>query len=147
MRAADIGSQSHQRRGRNSRKEAVVQFSPLNIVVGLHQQPVMHEIADRLGAAERLKIVRRGKGEEMEPPEFDDAQIQRGGPRDLDCDVGFQTQHVRRFHRAMNVNEEIGVRALEFDQPWRDPEGAEPFSHREADFAGDVAGIALITRL
>src|SRR5580693_8626827 len=107
----------------------------------------MYEITDRLGAAERLKIVHGGKGKEMEPPEFDDAQVKCGGPRDLDCDVGFQAQHVCRFHRAMNVNEKIRVCSLEFHQPGCDPEGAEPFGHREANFSGDVAGIALITRL
>ena len=76
----------------------------------------------------------------MHPPEPDQLGVERGGLRQMDGDIGLVPQHVGRAHRAVQVDDDIGKRFLEFDQARGHPEGAEALGHRDPDLAGQRVG-------
>ena len=73
----------------------------------------------------------------MKPADLHPLQVGVAGLLELDCDVGFEPEHVRRPHLAFQVHQQAGIDPLELDQPRRQPEGAEPLGDGEPDLAGE----------
>ena len=72
-----------------------------------------------------------------EPDQFD---VEHGWPGQVDCNVGLVTRHIGRTHRAVEVDQNIRERLLEFDEAGSEPECAKAFGDRYSDFAGKRVG-------
>ena len=67
----------------------------------------------------------------MQPAELDDLEVGIGRLGQLHRGVGLQPQHVGGLHRAVEVDEQLRMGALKFDQPRREPECSEALGDGE----------------
>ena len=70
-------------------------------------------------------IGRADERHDVKPADLDPLQIGIVGLLELDGNIGFEPKHVGRAHLAFQVDQQAGIDPLEFDQPGRQPEGAE----------------------
>jgi len=64
--------------------------------------------------------------EEMKSPEFDDVDFLGRRPHQLNRNVGLQSKHIHRPHRAGELHHELGIGTLEFHQLCPDPRRPQP---------------------
>ena len=72
-----------------------------------------------------------------EPDEFD---VKRGRSRQMDRNVGLVPRHVGRAHRAVQVDQNIRERLLEFDEARGQPECSQTLGDGDPDFARERIG-------
>ena len=96
---------------------------------------VMTEIIHVFRHTVDLDVRRTHEGHDMKPSDLDSFQVGILGFRQLHGDVGFKTKYVSGAHFAFQIHQQTRIDSLEFDQPWRDPKGAQPFSDGKTDLA------------
>src|ERR1017187_5981553 len=101
----------------------------------------MDEVTAGLRRAEGVEIALRGEGQEMKTPKPHQPQIRRGGASDLNGDVGLEPQHVGRTHRAIEVDDQLGIGTLELDEPGGYPSRPQALGDRKTNLSGDVVAI------
>ena len=101
----------------------------------MHDAVVLPDVVLVFRHAVDFDIGRADKGHDVEPADLDPLQVGIVGLLELHGDVGFEPQHVGGAHLAFQIDQQAGIDPLEFDQPGRDPKGAQTFGDRETDLA------------
>jgi hypothetical protein len=99
---------------------------------------VLLDLPERAGAAEGLQVFGRGEGHRVEASELHRFHIRRFQSDQLDADVGFHAADIRGAHRAVQLDDQLRVGALELDQARHHPERPDALGHRNPHAAGEL---------
>lgn len=73
----------------------------------------------------------------MKTSEFHNLQVGIGGLRKLNRGVCLETQHVRGSHRAAQIDDQLRIGPLEFNEARGKPESSQSFRDREPNLTRD----------
>ena len=111
-----------------------------DLVGDLDHQPMPAQIRGRPRRAINIDVSLAREEHQVDPAEPDQFDVERGRPRQVDGNVGLMPRDVRRAHGAMEIDQNIRIRLLKFNQPGRQPKRAKAFGDGDPDFAGQGIG-------
>ena len=88
-------------------KQGLESLLGAGLVGDLHDQTVLDQFLDRLRGAVSLDVFLAGEKHQMHPAEPDQFDVEYGGSRQMDRDVGFMARHVGGAHRAMEIDDNV----------------------------------------